>query len=261
MVCPVDADGGATRMSETGRPSPGLPPSGAPTAAASASGTGSRVRHEAGVLPIRDTRSTGVPETAIINPPPPPPPPKYCSKNRELRRSSNPGTLRTPDNPLGHRPESSPPGRRPTLDRRYGKLLPHTATARAAVPRLPSPHPTRVRSGGALSHAKRFDPVRRRLRAPSATSRFDPPAAQGRGGTAFPIRAGLPGEERSVPSSECAFRALPLLRPLRAASTLRQRKAAAGRRSRFEPGFPERNAPFRVPSAHSEPCPAHPAHG
>ena len=65
-LCPVDADGGATRMSETGRPSRSLPPSGAP-AAASASGTGSRGRDEAGVLPIRDARSAGVPETAIIN--------------------------------------------------------------------------------------------------------------------------------------------------------------------------------------------------
>ena len=70
MVCPVDADEGATRMSETGRPSRSLPPSGAPAAAASASGAGSRERDEAGVLTIRDARSAKVPETAIINHPP-----------------------------------------------------------------------------------------------------------------------------------------------------------------------------------------------
>ena len=183
MVCPVDADGGATRMSETGRPSRSLPPpSGAP-AAASASGTGSRERDEAGVLPISDARSAGVPEIAIINHPLPR---NECSKNRELRRFPNPGIIRTPDTLLGHCLESSPLGRRPTLE--------------TSIRKAPSPYPVRVRSGGALSHAKRFDPVRRWLRAPSATSRLDRPAAQGRrDGVPDSSRASRRGTLRSEP--------------------------------------------------------------
>lgn len=190
MVCPVDAGGGATRMSETGRPSRSLPPSGAPAAA---SGTGSRERDEAGVLPISDARSAGVPEIAIINHPLPR---NECSKNRELRRFPNPGIIRTPDTLLGHCLESSPLGRRPTLE--------------TSIRKAPSPYPVRVRSGGALSHAKRFEPVRRRLRAPSATSRLDRPAAQGR-------RDGVPDSSRAsrrgTLRSECAFRALTLCTP------------------------------------------------
>ena len=196
MVCPVDADGGATRMSETGRPSRSLPPSGAP-AAASASGTGSRERDEAGVLPISDARSAGVPETTIINHPPPPEilwQKQRVTKILEIRgsfvyRTSLSDTARNSLRP-GVAPhlivdtESSFPAlRRRAL--RFRTCLPHAAA--------------RERSGGALSCAKRFEPVRRRLH---ACVRYKPPRSQQRkaGGTAFPIRTGLPGEERSVPS-------------------------------------------------------------
>ena len=120
MVCPVDAEGRATRMSETGRPSRSLPPSGA---------------------------------------------------------------IRTPDtarNPLR-------PGTALHSKRRYGKLLPRTRTGCGPVARCPTQGSSSPCAGGcALRPLRAASIVRQRK-----TS-----------GTAFPIRAGLPGEERSVPNPD-----------------------------------------------------------
>ena len=193
MVCPVDADGGATRMSETGRPSRSLPPSGAP-AAASASGTGSRERDEAGVLPISDARSAGVPETAIINHLP-------SSRNTVAKiesykdsrirgsfiyRTSLSDTARNPLRPgvaphsIVDTKSSFPALRRRAL--RFRTCLPHAAA--------------RERSGGALSRAKRFEPVRRRLR---ARVRYKPPRSHRRDSVPDSNRASRRGTLRSEP--------------------------------------------------------------
>lgn len=179
MVCPVDAGGGATRMSETGRPSRSLPPSGAPAAA---SGTGSRERDEAGVLPISDARSAGVPETAIINHPLPR---NECSKNRDYEGSRIRGSFvhRTPSSDTAWNPLRS--GAVPHSKRRYGKLLPRTRSGCGLVARCPTRNGSIPCAGGCALRPLRAASIVRQHKA---------------GGTEFPIRAELPGEERSVPS-------------------------------------------------------------